>query len=63
MTEAVDLAMRWLGTQRTTKSRAVVSAKLDQIFVRKAGWVDPAMVEQSAGTVLLTWETQGRLLN
>ena len=59
--EAVDLAMRWLNAE-DDEIRAVVSAKLDQIFVRKAGGLTP-LWWSSPRTVLLTWETQGRLLN
>ena len=59
-TDAIALTMRWLGTE-DDETRAVVSAKLDRIFVRKPDGLTP-LWWSSPRAVLLTWETHGQLL-
>ena len=54
---AVELAMQWL-ERDDDATRASVADKLDRLFDRSAGGLNPKWLHQPR-TVLLTWETAG----
>ena len=58
---AVDLAMQWL-ERDDDATRASVADKLDRLFDRSAGGLNPKWLHQPR-TVLLTWETAGQPLD
>jgi len=60
-TDAIALAMRWLDTDDEA-ARQSVSANLEQLFGRTDAGLTAHWLSQ-ARTVLLTWETHGRLLS
>lgn len=60
-TDAVELAMRWLGSEENS-IRDVVSQNLGRLFERRSHGLTPRWMSRPRA-VLLTWETQGQKLD